>query len=144
MVVRRQTHLLHICFVGHVSEEKKEDKSTTISELREMMEVDILWQGDGIRCMKSFGRADCNLWMKERIEILKLKKNYLKRLINSNNEFYGACSHKTKLPAGTKRSFTDISQPTPSALMKQSMQKSPMTTWITPMEIVRWWERKTR
>jgi len=83
-------------FVGHISEEKKKDESTTIPELREMMEVDILWQGDGIRCSKSFGRADCNLCMKERTEILKLKKKNPKGLINSNNEFYGACRHKTK------------------------------------------------
>jgi len=35
--------------------------------------------------------------MKERTEILKLKKKNPKGLINSNNKFYGACRHKTKV-----------------------------------------------
>jgi len=45
---------------------------------------------------RSFGRADCNLCMKERTEILKLKKKNPKGLINSINKFYCACRHKTK------------------------------------------------
>ena len=40
-------------------------------ELREMMKYQIIWQGNPISCMKTFGKLDCLLCMRERIEILK-------------------------------------------------------------------------
>jgi len=59
--------------------------------------MDILWKGNPISCSKSFGKLNCSLCMKERLLILKaLGDNAEKRLINSNNELYGACRHKSK------------------------------------------------
>ena len=43
--------------------------------------------------MKTFGKLSCALCMKERIEILKKRNN--KKLINSNDEIYGGCRHRT-------------------------------------------------
>ena len=59
--------------------------------------MDILWKGNPISCSKSFGKLNCLLCMKERLLILKTPgDNAEKRLINSNNELYGACRHKSK------------------------------------------------
>ena len=50
--------------------------------------------------MKTFGKLNCSLCMKERLSIikaLKVDKNLNTRnVINSNNEIYGACRHKPK------------------------------------------------
>jgi hypothetical protein len=42
----------------------------TSDEIRKMMKVKIIWQGNAISCMKSFGKLNCSLCMQERIEIL--------------------------------------------------------------------------
>ena len=56
----------------------------------------IIWQGNPITYMKSFRKLDCLLCMKERIAILDAHKKDPKELINSQNELYGSCRHKTK------------------------------------------------
>ena len=60
--------------------------------------MDILWKGNPITCVKSFGKINCSLCMKERLLILNALGDKMdkKRLINSNNELYGACRHKPK------------------------------------------------
>ena len=65
-------------------------------ELREMMKYQIIWQGNLISCMKTFGKEGCSLCMRERIKILKaqqLEENYL---INLCYKFFGECRHKTR------------------------------------------------
>ena len=69
-------------------------RQPTTREIREKRSVEVLWQGDPISLTKSFGCIDCTLCMQERIEILKIERNNPKSLINSRNEFYGACYHK--------------------------------------------------
>ena len=72
--------------------------------------MDILWKGNPISCSKSFGKLNCLLCMKERLLILKTPgDNAEKRLINSNNELYGACRHKSKFHryTNTTNSNTD-------------------------------------
>ena len=62
--------------------------------------MEILWQGNIISCMKTFGKLSCKLCMQERIEIhkeLELEKSRLEwKLINSGAELYGACRHIPK------------------------------------------------
>ena len=69
-------------------------------DVREITKVSILWQGNPISSMKTFGKLNCNLCMMERLEIIKAarndKLNDEGKLINSSNEFYGACRHRTK------------------------------------------------
>ena len=64
------------------------------------MKTDIIWQGNAISCMKSFGRYNCRLCMQERLEIYKASRqdsaNSEESIINSATESYGACRHKTK------------------------------------------------
>ena len=58
------------------------------------IECKILWQGNPISAVKTFGTPNCILCTKERIAILKQSKKDPKLLINSCNEIYGACRHK--------------------------------------------------
>jgi hypothetical protein len=57
---------------------------------------DILWKGDPISCVKTFGSKACKLCAKERLEILKLTVNEKEKAINSCNEIFGACRHKPR------------------------------------------------
>ena len=55
-----------------------------------------LWQGKPISCNKSFGKLNCSLCMKERLEILKLSRYDPAIIINNSSEFYGACRHRPR------------------------------------------------
>ena len=84
-------------FASHFAEHfKQSDEDVRRKHVREMVKMEILWQGDAISCMKSFGQLNCHLCMRERIEILKWSKKNLEKLINSRSEIYGACRHKTR------------------------------------------------
>jgi hypothetical protein len=61
-----------------------------------MMKVKIIWQGNAISCMKLFGKLNCSLCMRERIEILHTIRQEEWKIINNCNEIYGACWHKTR------------------------------------------------
>jgi len=73
----------------------KED-NITAQKIRNINKLEILWQGNPISCVKSFGKPSCSLCMKERISILTETRERPTRLINSCNEIYGACRHKTR------------------------------------------------
>ena len=60
------------------------------------VKVDIIWQGDPISCVKTFGSRGCKLCAKERYEILKLTRNNPRMAINKCNEVHGACRHKPR------------------------------------------------
>ena len=66
----------------------------TIGKVRRLIEVDILWEGNPISAVKTFGKECCTLCMRERFLILDQSKRNKTLLINSNNEFYGACRHR--------------------------------------------------
>ena len=73
----------------------KYDDIPTPSKLRRMTSFKILWQGKIISLMKSFGTHNCRLCMKERLFILRTHSKDPGKLINSCNEIYGACRHKS-------------------------------------------------
>jgi GIY-YIG catalytic domain len=58
---------------------------------RNSITCDILWQGNPISVVKTFGTAKCALCNKERLEILKHSRKNPESLINSCTEIYGAC-----------------------------------------------------
>ncbi len=92
------SHFAHHC--------KKEVKPTS-NELHKMMKVKIVWQGNAISCMKSFGKLNCSLCMQERIEILCTIHQEEWKIINHCNEIYGACRHKTRFHRFLKE-HTDV------------------------------------
>ena len=79
-----------------------EDISPTLQ--RSNIRCSILWQGNPINVVKTFGTSNCALCNKERIEILKQSKKDPKSLINSCNEIYGACRHHPKFHRYKSRS----------------------------------------
>ena len=58
--------------------------------------VDIIWHGNPLSCVKTFGTRGCKLCAMERLEILKLTRTNRKLAINKCNEVYGACRHKPR------------------------------------------------
>jgi hypothetical protein len=49
-------------FASHFAQHcKKEEVKPTSDELRKMMKVEIVWQGNAISCMESFGKLNCSL-----------------------------------------------------------------------------------
>ena len=65
-------------------------------DVRLKTQVGVLWEGNPISCMKSFGRLNFSLCMKEWLHILKRLCTDPTTLINSSNELYGACRHYTR------------------------------------------------
>ena len=106
--VRMTQHLNEVCSL--VNNQKTSDSfakhfathfqnrttKLTAGEARRKVKVSILWQGKPISCNKSFGKLNCSLCMKERLEILKLSRNDPAIIINNSSEFYGACRHKPR------------------------------------------------
>ena len=60
------------------------------------VKVDILWQGDPLSCVKTFGTRSCKLCAKERYAIIKLTRETPNLAINKCNEVHGACHHKPR------------------------------------------------
>jgi hypothetical protein len=63
---------------------------------RDLIKCDILWQGNPISVVKTFGKSTCALCNRERMEIIKLSRSIPDKLINSCSEIHGACRHKPK------------------------------------------------
>jgi hypothetical protein len=83
-------------FVSHFAYHCKKEVKPTSDKLCKMMKVKIVWQGNAISCMKSFGKLNCSLCMQERIEILCTICQEEWKIINHCNEiYYDACRHKT-------------------------------------------------
>ena len=72
------------------------EKKATVGLVRAMFKTRIIWKGNIISCMKSFGKRSCKLCMKERIAILEVLENHPGRLINSRSEVFGGCRHITR------------------------------------------------
>jgi hypothetical protein len=83
-------------FTSHFANHCKRETKPTNDDLRRMMKVKIIWQGNTISCMKSFGKLYCSLCMHKRIEILCMIHQEEWKIINNCNEIYGACQHKTR------------------------------------------------
>ena len=68
-------------FASHFTDEENDKKKSkvSISQIRNLMKVSILWQGKPISNMKTFGKLNCILCMKERLAIFKAK-NLIKLL----------------------------------------------------------------
>ena len=64
---------------------------------RDNRKCEILWRGNPISMVKTFGTRICSLCNRERLEILKRSRKDSNSIINSCNEIYGACRHKPKL-----------------------------------------------
>ena len=73
-------------------------KGTASNQVRNYVriKVEILWKGNPLSCVKTFGSRACKLCSKERMEILKLVRKHPEKAINRCNEICGACRHKPR------------------------------------------------
>jgi hypothetical protein len=87
---------------------------------RDMIKCEILWKGNPISVVKTFGKATCALCNRERMEIIKISQSTPDILINSCLEIHGVCRHKPRFHHRYHR------QETPVLMIAGSMKKS---TW---------------
>ena len=76
-------------FASHYEGDNDKETKLKRKDVQSKVKVEIIWQGDAISCMKSFGQLNCCLCMQEQLEILKMSKQDPENLINSKLEIYG-------------------------------------------------------
>jgi hypothetical protein len=59
-------------------------------------DVEILWQGDPLTSVKTFGSNNCILCNAEKLQIMKGSNAGKNSIINQQNEIYGACRHHAR------------------------------------------------
>ena len=73
---------------------------TNSNQVRQMMKSimipTILWQGEGIRCMKSARMLQCKSCMVERKNILSRFRSDKSKIINDNSDIYSSCKCGSK------------------------------------------------
>ena len=106
----------------------------TVGKVREILDVDILWEGNPISVCKSFGKDSCSLCMKERILILRENKKDRCRVINTNNEMYGACRHKPRFHRLIKKDIhtecTDEAEPAENGQNEEARANARTTVFV--------------
>jgi hypothetical protein len=63
---------------------------------RNLIKCEILWQGNPISVVKTFGKSTCALCNRERMEVIKLSQLIPDKLINSFSKIHGAYRHKAR------------------------------------------------
>ena len=71
------------------------NNTTSRTDLRKCMTFKVIKQINPIGVMKFFTKPNCNLFMQERLKILKKLCDKCVTVMNKNSEIYGACRHKT-------------------------------------------------
>jgi hypothetical protein len=64
---------------------------------RDLIKCDILWQGNPISVVQTFGKSTCALCNREHMEIIKLSQPSLDILSNSCLEIHNMCCQKPRL-----------------------------------------------
>ena len=96
-------------------------------KLRELAKFEILWQGDPIKVVKTFGKRSCVLCTQERLAIIKAAWKNCNQLINSNSEIYGACCHNPKF-----HRFKENNPPSTDDRIKHERVNPPLQTRVVP------------
>ena len=112
---RRSTTFAHH-YVEHLRKTGVTECCPGPPEIRASLDMEILWQGTALKCMRSFGRLNCQLCMEEKMRILSASRNPSIKLINSRSEIHEPCRHKasfhrlrcssTPVPQGTRTTFS--------------------------------------
>ena len=106
---RMEAHLGKVCnlanknqhsdsFARHFASicQASDGNKLTRKDVRKYMTVEIMWEGNPITVMKTFGKPSCSLCMREKINILQSIRRNPKLTINTRSELYGACRHNTR------------------------------------------------
>ena len=92
---------------GHLMHLHKNKIKCKPKDVRAILRVEIIWQGDPISCNKSFGKRNCSLCLAEKLAIwnatieeerkVKEGKGKIKnKLMNSRSEILGSCAYRAK------------------------------------------------
>ena len=76
--------------------DERNPKASIVMCSRAVVKMEILWKGNTISCIKSFGKKSCKLCMKERMAILNKWEDEPGLLMNSRSEIFGGCRRKTR------------------------------------------------
>ena len=100
-------------------------------KMKEIMTPTILWQGDGIRCMKSSRTLQCKICMVERKEILSRFRSDKSKIINDNSDIYSSCKCGSKfhkfvrtIPTTLKKRLTQKKSPSKNSPKKKSSRRN--------------------
>ena len=65
------------------------------AQIRNLMMFEVLWTGNAIKTVNTFGTENCELCEKERLYLISemLGKSH-RKLINKTDEIFGTCRHK--------------------------------------------------
>ena len=97
-------------FAAHFAEQYQNFEEITPRMIRNNTTFSVIWKGNPISTVKTFGTPNCMLCSKERLEILRASRADPNKLINSCNEIYGACRHKARFHRYCKQTSTDEPQ----------------------------------
>ncbi len=110
-------------YARHFAEQLQNFEDISNQLQRNTITCSVIWKGNPLSAVKTFGTPHCTLCARERIEILKLSRYKPHLLINSCNEIYGACRHKPKFHRYATAQGTDESPREMKGSNKQ--EKSP-------------------
>ena len=67
-----------------------------ITQVKSLVKCEILWQGNPISLMKTFGTNECRLCAEEKLAILYSSSRRNSKLLNKCSEIHSCCRHKSK------------------------------------------------
>ncbi len=113
-------------FIQHFYEITKNRKDMPTEELKTLASYHVIWRGDPLTTVKTFGTDRCLLCTQERLNIFKWFRLKPEKLINKCHEIYGACKHKPKFHRfPTALSSTDESSRTKSKTRRSNHRSTP-------------------
>ena len=80
-------------FTAHFEQHFK--PTTSCADLRKYMTFKVVKQLNTIGAMKTFTKPNFNIYVEERLTILKTLRDKRVTIMNKNSEIYGAYQHKT-------------------------------------------------
>ncbi len=83
-------------FINHFYEITKTTENMPTKDLKTLASYHILWRGDPMTAVKTFGTDRCLLCNQERLNIFKWFRLKPDKIINKCHEIYGVCKHKPK------------------------------------------------
>ena len=99
------------------------DKIPTPRQIRNKMDFQILYLGDPMSVVRSFGTDRCRICMHEKLFILDASFKSPELLINSRNEIHGTCLHRPRF----HRFSADDSSEEESARLRNLRRYGPRT-----------------
>ena len=79
---------MSICYVKRYG-----TKVYNVNKVRDMCQHEILYEGDPLKVVKTYGGNACRICMVERMEILKESCRNGRKLLNKRSKIFSTCRH---------------------------------------------------